>query len=467
MNRVCSIFSQILSLIPRPLFDDAVRKHEAERHARGFTSRAQFVAMLFCQLGHAQSLREITGGLAACEGKLRHLGVEEPPKRSTLSYANQHRPWQLYETVFHELLTRCQAEAMGLKRKFRFKHKLLSLDSTVIPLCLSVFDWAQYKRTKGAVKLHMVLDHDGYLPSYAVLTDGKTADITAAKGMTFAADTMLVFDRGYADYSWWLQLTRQKVHFVTRLKDSAEYIIVEPRPVLEGSNILRDEVILLAKQEKIGAEAHLRRIEVWVEEKQETMVFLTNNMKLAASTIAAIYKERWQIGVSRQGHIVQSVRDRPRLEDSGLVAWEASWRESKTAEPSDNILRKECAQRTRLQCKVNADVASLHEIPVAETVDNARKQQGLAETSPIRQLSPAGYQRRHGVKDDVETGEALGARRRNLVEEMPAITVSGKCGHRRQGGGSGRSTVDGRAAKRARREGPGPVSIPSVKARQG
>ena len=295
MNRVCSIFSQILSLIPRPLFDDAVRKHEAERHARGFTSRAQFVAMLFCQLGHAQSLREITGGLAACEGKLRHLGVEEPPKRSTLSYANQHRPWQLYETVFHELLTRCQAEAMGLKRKFRFKHKLLSLDSTVIPLCLSVFDWAQYKRTKGAVKLHMVLDHDGYLPSYAVLTDGKTADITAAKGMTFAADTMLVFDRGYADYSWWLQLTRQKVHFVTRLKDSAEYIIVEPRPVLEGSNILRDEVILLAKQEKIGAEAHLRRIEVWVEEKQETMVFLTNNMKLAASTIAAIYKERWQI----------------------------------------------------------------------------------------------------------------------------------------------------------------------------
>jgi hypothetical protein len=116
---------------------------------------------------------------------------------------------------------------------------------------------------------------------------------------------------------------------------------------------------------------------------------------------------------------------------------------------------------------VNADVASLHESPVAETVDNARKQQGLAETSPIRQLSPAGYQRRHGVKDDVETGEALGARRRNLVEEVPAITVSGKCWHRHQGGGSGRSTVDGRAAKRARREGPGPVSIPSVKERQG
>jgi len=177
--------------------------------------------------------------------------------------------------------------------KFRFKHKLLSLDSTVVPLCLSVFDWAQYKRTKGAVKLHLVLDHDGYLPSYAVLTDGKTADIKAAKTMIFSAGTMLVFDRGYSDYNWWLQLTRQNVHFVTRLKDDAEYSIVEPRTVPAG--IIRDEVILLAKQEALGAEAHLRRIEVWLEGERDTIVFLTNNMKLAASTIAAIYKERWQI----------------------------------------------------------------------------------------------------------------------------------------------------------------------------
>jgi hypothetical protein len=189
--------------------------------------------------------------------------------------------------------------------------------------------------------------------------------------------------------------------------------------------------------------------------------------ELDLRTLVQGYVQRWGIGVSSQGHIVQSVKDRPRPRDSGLVAGEAPWRESQTAKPSDNMLGKEYAQRTRLQRAVNADVASLHESPVAETVDNARKQQGLAETSPMRQLSPAGYQRRHGVKEDVETGEALGARRRNLVEEMPAITVSGKCWHRHQGGGSGRSTVDGRAAKRARREGPGPVSIPFVKERQG
>lgn len=295
MNRVCSIFCQLLQLMPRLEFEAAVRKHQAERHARGFSSWTQMIAMLFCQLGHAQSIREITGGLAACEGKLRHLGVAEPPKRSTLSYANQHRPWQLFETVFHTLLHRIQAEAQGRKRKFRFKHKLLSLDSTVIPLCLEAFDWAHYKRTKGAVKLHMVLDHDGYLPSYAVLTEGRTADITAAKGMSFAPGTMLVFDRGYADHEWWLTLTRDKVHFVTRLKDSVSYGVVETRPVPEGGNIVRDEVILLCSQQDVGPEARLRRVEVWVEDTQETMVFVTNNLTLVAPTISAIYKERWQI----------------------------------------------------------------------------------------------------------------------------------------------------------------------------
>jgi len=163
----------------------------------------------------------------------------------------------------------------------------------------------------------------------------------------------------------------------------------------------------------------------------------------------------------------QPVQVRPRPTDSSLVAGEAPWRGSKTVKPSDNMLRKEHAQLTRLQRAVNADVASLHETPEAETVDNARKQQEPAETSPMRRFSPAGYQRRHGGKVDVSTGEALGIRRRNLAEEMTAITLSGKCRHRCQGGGSGRSTADGRAAKRARREGPGPASIPLCKVRQG
>ena len=295
MNRVCSIFSQILQFIPRLAFEAKVREHKAERHARGFSSWTQLIAMLFGQLGHAQSLREITGGLAACEGKLRHLGVNEPPKRSTLSYANEHRPWQLYRSVFYDLLEHCRGEAAGHKRKFRFKHKLLSIDSTTIALSLSMFDWAHYKRSKGAVKLHLVLDHDGYLPQYAVISDGKQADIHAAKKMSFAPGTMLVFDRGYADYDWWLSLEQQKVFFVTRLKDKADYAVMEKREVPEKGNVLKDEVIVLMKLAAEGQECFLRRIEVWVEEKQETMVFVTNHLKLAASTIAAIYKDRWKI----------------------------------------------------------------------------------------------------------------------------------------------------------------------------
>jgi hypothetical protein len=179
------------------------------------------------------------------------------------------------------------------------------------------------------------------------------------------------------------------------------------------------------------------------------------------------YRRRWKIGVSRQGHINQSVKVRPRRRDSSLVAGEASRSKSETMRPSDNILRKECAQPTRLQRTVNAEVASLHVNPEAETLDNVRKQQELTETSLMRRLSPAGYQRRHGGKENVSTGEALGARRRKLAEEVSTITVSGKCRHRYQGDGSGRNTVDGRAAKRARRKGPGPVSTPLATVRQG
>ena len=174
MTGFCSMFSQLLKLFPRLEFQKLVKETKAERHARGFSCWDQLVAMLFCQLGRAHSLREISGGLARCEGKLSHLGISAPA-RSTLAYANEHRPWQLYESVFHELPGRCQSLARG-HRKFRFKNKLVSLDSTVIDLCMSLFDWAKFKRTKGAIKLHLLLDHDGCLPSMAVVTDGKTSN---------------------------------------------------------------------------------------------------------------------------------------------------------------------------------------------------------------------------------------------------------------------------------------------------
>lgn len=293
MRNFTSIFSQLLTIFSRADFEKLVRKHNADRAAKGFDCWTQFVSMLFCQLGRAHSLREICGGLASVEGKLNHLGVGEAPSRSTLSYANAHRPWELFESVFGQLLTRCQAQA-GPK-PFRFKNKLYSLDATVIDLCLSMYDWAKFRRTKGAVKLHLLLDHDGCLPSFAVLTDGKTHEIRVARTVQFPPGAIVAIDRGYVDYGFLDSLDDQGVFFVTRLKDRAVYeveaVLGEPK-----GNIMADEMIRLPGSGKNRRDMRLwRRVVVWDAVGQREIVLLTNNLKLSASTIAAIYKQRWQI----------------------------------------------------------------------------------------------------------------------------------------------------------------------------
>lgn len=296
MSRVCSIFSQLLQLFPRLEFEAAVRKHKAERHARGFECWTQFIAMLFCHLGQAQSLREICGGLSASEGKLRHLGLEGAPRRSTLAYANQHRPWQLFQTVFEELLGRCQGAAHAEKRRFRFKNPVLSIDSTVIRLALSVFDWASWQREKGAAKLHLVLDHQGLLPKFAVITQGRGSDLTAAREMKFAAGTILVFDRGYQDYRWFERLSREGVFFVTRLRCHAHIEVVQELPFPPASTIVRFQEVRLGSQ-RFRMQETLRLIESLDPETGKTIVLITNNVKLAASTLAQVYQDRWEIEV--------------------------------------------------------------------------------------------------------------------------------------------------------------------------
>ena len=298
MNRACSIFSQLLQLFPRAEFERAVKNHKAERHARGFTSWGQLVAMLFCQLGRAHSLREICGGLACCEGKLKHLGIPLAPKKSTLAYANEHRPWELFQTVFTQLLGKCQqlVAGQGGRKKFRFKNKLMSLDGSVIDLSVSLFDWAKFRRTKGAIKLHLLLDHDGYLPSFAVVTEGKRSELKVARTLRFEAGTILAIDRGYIDYDWFADLTRQEVYFVTRMKGNAVYQVEAEFQVPQNRNVLEDQLIWFPSQVKAGEEPCLfRRVEIWAEEKEESIVFLTNLLQWGATTIAAIFKDRWQV----------------------------------------------------------------------------------------------------------------------------------------------------------------------------
>jgi len=295
MVRHASLFSQLIAFFDRNKFKKLVMKHQAERYSKGFQSWDQFVSMLFCQVAQAKSLREISGGLACCMGKLRHLGISEAPSKSTLSYANKKRPWQMFQDLFYETLDFCRKASPG-RHKFRFKNKLLSLDSTTISLCLSLFPWAEFRRTKGAVKLHLLLDHDGYLPSYAYISNGRKHDATYAKRFPLAPGSIVTMDRGYNDYKLFAYWTAQRIFFVTRLKENADYDVVSVRQVPQKGNITADETIRFRSHyAQKNCPHHLRRVAVWDSENQREIVLLTNHHGFGATTISAIYKDRWQI----------------------------------------------------------------------------------------------------------------------------------------------------------------------------
>jgi hypothetical protein len=298
MVQAMSLFNQLLQHFPVLEFAALVKKHDAERAAKGFSCRAQLVAMLFCQLAHADSLRDICNGLACCMGKLVHLGIDGAPNKSTLSYANRHRPAALYEELFYTALGRFRDEE-GLgerKRKFRFKNKLLSLDSTTISLCLELFPWAKFRRAKGGVKAHVLLDHDDYMPSYVLITEARRSDVKMAESFSINPGSIVAMDRGYNDYGLFGQWTERRIHFVTRLKDNAAYEVLEKAVVPANRNILSDQLIqFTGDKARRDCPFPLRRVVVWDTTGQREIELLTNLMEFGATTIAAIYKDRWEI----------------------------------------------------------------------------------------------------------------------------------------------------------------------------
>ncbi len=299
MVRTASLFSQLLQHFPRTQFAALVKKHGAERGAKGFTCWTQFVAMLFCQLAQADSLREICNGLACCLGKLTHVGIEKAPKKSTLAYANQHRPASLFEDLFWTALERFRSKGvLGNHRpsKFRFRNRLMSMDATTISLCLKLFPWAKFRRSKGGVKVHVLLDHDDYMPSYVLITEAKKADVKVARSLHLNPGSIIALDRAYNDFALFGRWCAKGLFFVTRMKAGTRYEVVEARPLPQHRPIRADEIIRLtsAKAQEDCPDL-LRRVVVWDAKNEREIVLLTNHLDFGATTLSAIYRERWKI----------------------------------------------------------------------------------------------------------------------------------------------------------------------------
>ena len=297
MSHYNTIIQQLLTLIPRHNFDRQVEALDADRYVKTFTTWNQFTTLLYAQAGSKQSLRDIQNGIAAQGSKLYHIGLPDGVKRSTLSDANKNRPCAVFEKMFYALLERCKD--ITPKHKFRFKNPLYIFDATTIDLCLSVFPWAKFRAAKGAIKLHCQLDHAGNIPVFVAATDGKGNDVRAAKSFfTVVPDSIYCFDKGYTDFSWFRRIDINKAFFVTRAKENLKYTVVGQQEVPVGGGVLSDEYITLSGfYSALDYPGKLRLVRYYDPETDVILEFLTNNFALAASTIAHIYKARWQIEV--------------------------------------------------------------------------------------------------------------------------------------------------------------------------
>jgi len=292
MAHSSTVLAQMLNLVSRHEFENLAAEHHSGRKLRKMTRWSQFVAMASAQLAGRASLRDLIHNLEAQTTKLYHLGLRRVT-RSSLARVNEQQPHELFEALFHKLLARCQklAPAHG----FRFQNKLYSPDATTIDLCLEVFPWSHSQQSKGAIKLHVGLDHAGMLPEFVAITDGKTHDITAGRALQLPKGSMVVFDKAYIDYQWFNSLNERGISFVTRQKRNARYEVIERRSVNKKQGLTSDQTIHMNGSKSARCTIPLRRIGYRDSETGKHFVFLTNNFRLAATTITQIYKARWQV----------------------------------------------------------------------------------------------------------------------------------------------------------------------------
>lgn len=288
-----SVFAQLLKLVPRQDFNKLAAQHHSGGKLRKMTRWSQFVALAGGHLGRRFSLRDIVANFAAQGGRLYHLGVK-PVTRSSLARVNAEQPFELYQSLFALLYTRCQA--LAPRHGFRFKNKLYSLDASLIDLSLKIFPWSRYALGKGAVKLHMALDHDGLLPAFAVVTESRVMETQIARQLTLPKGSIVVFDRGYSQHAWLKSLDAAGVFFVTRLRANTLYEVIAERATIKGEGITADRAIrFTGKTATTIGMPNLRLVSFDCPHTGRTYQFLTNIHHLPAATIASIYKSRWQI----------------------------------------------------------------------------------------------------------------------------------------------------------------------------
>jgi len=295
-----NLFSQIVSKLDRNSFKSIVRKHNTDKHHKGFNSWTHLVSMLFCQFAKSQSVRDISNGLRSATGNLNHLGIQKAPSKSTISYQNKRRDWKIFRDYYYSLLSQLGQQSSFKRTKFRIKSKIFLLDSSTISLCLSLFDWAKYKTAKGAIKMHTLLDYDGNLPAYVNITDGKTADNKGAYDIPLLANSVVVADRYYNDFSLLNVWDSNSVFFVVRHKDNLKFNTIKENelPTDRHQHVLKDEIFELTRiQTKQKYPKKLRRVAIWDEENQQVIELITNQMSWTANTISELYKSRWQIEI--------------------------------------------------------------------------------------------------------------------------------------------------------------------------
>jgi hypothetical protein len=290
-----TVLHQLLSLVTRHDFDSLVKRFEGDRYAKTFKAWNQFTILLFAQAGGKGSLRDIENALTAQSKALYHVGLEHPIARSTLAEANARIPWTIYQELFGRLQKRCQA--LAPRHKFKFKNPMFSLDSTTIELCLASYPWARFSRRRGAIKLHHGLDHAGNIPMFVSVTTGDRPDLVIAREQwPIIPDSINCFDKGYVDFGWLRRIDDEGAFFVTRAREKMAYRVTGQQEIPKNKSVVADLTVEvthdLTRKKYPGG---LRLIKYFDAEKNREFEFMTNNFELAATTIAEIYKARWQI----------------------------------------------------------------------------------------------------------------------------------------------------------------------------